>query len=155
MLHNHFLIASNHLQFKQAPQSFKLMLFAISLFNFAVSYLWEVVFLQDIVYNQLIAKYGHRSRHVFDRIGQEIRDDQDWPPNIGETMSLAPKYKPQVSIDEEGLFVNKRKVPVWRDDDIAIRGQQVEQPMVTFNTFSRPSSAVVLPMAEVHIQLHE
>lgn len=78
--------------------SFKVVLFGISMVNFVVCYIWEIVFLQSIVCNILLPKLRkfRGPIHKFEKIEAEIAQSDSWPPLIGMN-------KPEKSIESRKI----------------------------------------------------
>lgn len=57
---------------------------------------------------------------MFEKISEDMDGSSEWPPKIGEHVKERAKLQTTVSIEEEDTFSCKRKLPVWREEDIAI-----------------------------------
>ncbi|XP_064471519.1 polyamine-transporting ATPase 13A3-like [Ornithodoros turicata] len=133
----------DYINFKEAPHfQFHVVIYMLSLLNFAITYLWEVYFIQHLLHKVQTALRKMRGPiHMYEKIQRELSLDTKWPPmGKADTEPPSPDYDPDIALFRDSVIRRQPETPnttplrKFHGDDVH-EMNIYERPSVTFKTF--------------------
>lgn len=126
----------NYINFKEAPQfEFHAFLFVLSLLDFVCSYLWEVFFVQQFLFNYVMPLLHNwrGPRKAYEKLERDLANDPSWPPvNAVASSEGGPPPSPDyTTLPTSQVQASKIKFQPDESHELTVMGR----PTLTFSTF--------------------